>query len=297
MMSGAMFSGSMVAVVTPMSVSGDIDMGAWERLVEYHAAAGSDALVVGGTTGESATLGDAELAGLIESAIRVLRGRMPVIAGAGSNSTAIAVERARRLSASGAAALLVVTPYYNKPTQAGLFEHFRAVAGASRVPIILYNVPARTAVDMQAETVARLATVPNILGIKEATASIERARAIRAACKPEFELYSGDDATAVDLMAAGARGVISVTANVAPRQMHEVCAAAAAGDLARARDLDGRLRELHEVLFVESNPIPSKWALHQMGLIPPGLRLPLTALEPRHHATVHGALKRAGLIN
>lgn len=292
-----MFGGSMVAVVTPMSAGGDVDMAAWERLLEFHAQEGTDALVVGGTTGESVTITDAELGALIATALRVLKGRMPVIAGAGSNSTAVAVERARQWSASGVDALLVVTPAYNKPPQAGLYEHFRAVAGASRVPIILYNVPWRTAVDMQAETVARLATVPNILGIKEATASVERARAIRAGCKPEFELYSGDDATAVDLMAAGARGVISVTANVAPRLMHEICAAATGGDVARARDLDGRLRELHQALFVESNPIPSKWALNQMGLIPPGIRLPLTALEPRHHATVHGALRRAGLIN
>lgn len=292
-----MFGGSMVAVVTPMSVSGEIDMAAWERLLEFHAGQGTDALVVGGTTGESATISDAEVASLIEAARGVLRGRMPIIAGAGSNSTALAVERARQLSTSGVEALLVVTPAYNKPPQAGLYEHFRAVAQASRVPVILYNVPSRTAIDLQAETVARLAKVPNILGIKEATGSVERAQAIRASCPPAFELYSGDDATAVELMAAGARGVISVTANVAPRLMHDVCAAATAGDLARARDLDGRLRELHQVLFVESNPIPSKWALSKMGLIGPGIRLPLTALEPRHHATVHGALKRAGIMN
>ncbi|HEU4530970.1 MAG TPA: 4-hydroxy-tetrahydrodipicolinate synthase [Steroidobacteraceae bacterium] len=292
-----MFGGSMVAVVTPMGVGGEIDWAAWEKLVDFHATQGTDALVVGGTTGESATLSDAEVARLIESAIRVLRGRMPVIAGAASNSTAVAAERAREISATGADALLVVTPYYNKPTQGGLFEHFSVVARASSVPVILYNVPSRTAVDLQAETVAKLARVPNIVAIKEATGSVERAQAIRAAAPAEFEIYSGDDATAVELMAAGARGVISVTANVAPRQMHAVCAAAAAGDLARARDLDGKLRELHQVLFVESNPIPSKWALHQMGLIPPGLRLPLTPLEPRNHATVHGALKRAGLLS
>lgn len=294
--SGATFRGSMVAIVTPMSASGEIDMAAWERLVEHHATAGTDGLVVGGTTGESATLTDAEIAGLVAAAVRVLRGRMPVIAGAGSNSTAIAAQRARELSQSGAAALLVVTPYYNRPTQAGLVEHFRVVAQASRLPVIPYNVPSRTGVDMQAEAVARLAAVPNIVGIKEATGSVERARAIRELCGPQFEIYSGDDASAVDLMAAGACGVISVTANVAPALMHEVCAAATAGDLPRARDLDGRLRELHEVLFVESNPIPAKWALHRMGLIPPGLRLPLTVLEPRHHATVHGALQRAGLV-
>jgi len=293
---GAAFRGSMVAIVTPMTADGAIDEAAWERLVEFHVAAGTDGLVVGGTTGESATITDVELATLVAIAVRVLRGRVPVIAGAGSNSTGIAVERARELSRSGADALLVVTPYYNKPTQAGLVEHFRAVAAATRLPVIPYNVPARTGVDMQAGAVARVAQVPNIVGIKEATGSVERARAIRELCGADFQIYSGDDATAVDLMAAGAQGVISVTANVAPRQMHEVCAAALSGDLPRARDLDGKLRELHQVLFVESNPIPAKWALNRMGLIPPGLRLPLTPLEPRHHAQVHDALKRAGVL-
>ncbi len=293
---GATFRGSMVAIVTPMKADGAIDEAAWERLVEFHAAAGTDGLVVGGTTGESATLTDAELADLVAIAVRVLRGRMPVIAGAGSNSTAIAVERARALSRSGADGLLVVTPYYNKPTQSGLVAHFRAVAAAGSLPVIPYNVPSRTGVDMQAEAVARIAEVPNIVGIKEATGSVERARTIRELCGPDFAVYSGDDATAVDLMAAGAQGVISVTANVAPRQMHEVCAAALSGDLPRARDLDGKLRELHEVLFVESNPIPAKWSLNRMGLIPPGLRLPLTGLEPRHHARVNDALKRAGVL-
>jgi 4-hydroxy-tetrahydrodipicolinate synthase len=294
---GATLRGSMVAIVTPMSAGGEIDMPAWERLVEFHAAAGTDGLVVGGTTGESATITDAELNALVAAAVRILRGRMPVIAGAGSNSTAIAVQRARELSQSGADGLLVVTPYYNKPTQAGLVEHFRAVAQASRLPIIAYNVPSRTGVDMQAEAVAKLASVPNIVGIKEATGSVERARAIRELCGPDFVVLSGDDATAVDLMAAGALGVISVTANVAPGPMHEACVAATSGDLAGARAIDARLRELHEVLFVESNPIPAKWALQRMGLIGPGLRLPLTPLEPRYHDRVNGALQRAGLLH
>jgi len=291
-----MFGGSMVAVVTPMSVAGDIDWSAWERLVEFHATEGTDALVVAGTTGESATLDDTEVERLVATAIRVLRGRMPVIVGAASNSTALTVERAQRLSNSGADALLVVTPYYNKPTQGGLYEHFKAVAAASRVPIILYNVPSRTGVDLQAATVMRLSRIPNVLGVKEATGNIDRGREILAGCAQSFEMYSGDDATGIDLMAVGARGIISVTANVAPQLMHQACAAAAAGDLARARDLDAILRELHQVLFVESNPIPSKWALHQMGLIPAGLRLPLTPLEPGNEAVVHAALKRAAVL-
>lgn len=286
----------MVAIVTPMKAGGEIDFDAWERLLHFHADNGTDAVVVGGTTGESPTLSGAELSALVVSAVRVLKGRMPVIAGAGSNSTVIAIERARELSSRGVDALLAVTPYYNKPTQRGLYEHFRSIAAASRVPVILYNVPSRTAVDLLPETVAELARLAGIVALKEATGSVERARALRSACPPDFTLLSGDDLTAIDLMAEGARGVISVTANVAPRLMHDACAAAAAGDLAKARDLDGRLRELHQSLFVESNPIPVKWALHRMGLIPPGLRLPLTQLEQGHEAAVYASLRRAGVL-
>ena len=266
----------MVAVVTPMTADGTIDFPAWERLLRFHADEGTDALVVGGTTGESPTLNAAELGELVSRALRQLRGRMPIVVGAGTNSTARTVERARELSSAGVDGLLVVTPYYNKPTQEGLYQHFRAVAEAASVPVIAYNVPSRTGVDLLPETVMRLARVPRIGGIKEATGNVERARQIVAECPATFEVLSGDDATAHALMGAGARGVISVTANVAPRLMHELCAAAAREDLARVADLDGRLRELHEVLFVESNPIPAKWAVAKMGLIGPGIRLPLT---------------------
>jgi 4-hydroxy-tetrahydrodipicolinate synthase len=292
-----MFGGSMVAVVTPMTADGMIDFAAWERLLSFHAAEGTDALVVGGTTGESPTLTDAELSELLSRALRQLRGRMPIVVGAGTNSTARTVERARELSSAGVDGLLVVTPYYNKPTQEGLYQHFRAVAEAASVPVIAYNVPSRTGVDLLPETVMRLARVPHMGGIKEATGDVRRAREIVAGCPATFEVLSGDDATAHELMAAGARGVISVTANVAPRLMHELCAAAAREDAAQVAALDGRLRELHQVLFVESNPIPAKWALAEMGLIGPGIRLPLTPLAARHHERVRGALQRAGVLH
>jgi 4-hydroxy-tetrahydrodipicolinate synthase len=292
-----MFGGSMVAVVTPMTADGAIDFPAWERLLHFHAEEGTDALVVGGTTGESATLSEAELGELVSRALRQLRGRMPIVVGAGTNSTARTVERARELSSAGVDGLLVVTPYYNKPTQEGLYQHFRAVAEAASVPVIAYNVPSRTGVDLLPETVMRLARIPRIGGLKEATGDVERARQIVAECPSTFDLLSGDDATAHELMAAGARGVISVTANVAPRFMHELCAAAAREDTGSVDELDSRLRELHQVLFVESNPIPTKWALAEMGLIGQGIRLPLTPLATRYHEQVRGALRRAEILH
>lgn len=292
-----MFGGSMVAIVTPMTTDGEIDFQAWQRLLEFHLEEGTDALVVGGTTGESPTLSAAELGELVSHALRVLRGRMPIIVGAGTNSTARTVERARELSSAGVDGLLVVTPYYNKPTQEGLYQHYRAVAEAASVPVIAYNVPARTGVDMLPETVLRLARVPQIGGLKEATGDVERGRRIIAGCPSTFDLLSGDDATAHLLMAVGARGVISVTANVVPRLMHELCAAAVKGDAARVSELDARLRELHRVLFVESNPIPTKWALVEMGLIAPGIRLPLTPLAVQHHAQVRAVLRRAEVLH
>jgi 4-hydroxy-tetrahydrodipicolinate synthase len=292
-----MFGGSMVAVVTPMTADGAIDFPAWERLLHFHAEEGTDALVVGGTTGESATLSEAELGELVSRALRQLRGRMPIVVGAGTNSTARTVERARELSSAGVDGLLVVTPYYNKPTQEGLYQHFRAVAEAASVPVIAYNVPSRTGVDLLPETVMRLARIPRIGGLKEATGDVERARQIVAECPSTFDLLSGDDATAHELMAAGARGVISVTANVAPRLMHELCAAAAREDSGSVDELDGRLRGLHQVLFVESNPIPTKWALAEMGLIGQGIRLPLTPLATRYHEQVRGALRQAEILH
>jgi 4-hydroxy-tetrahydrodipicolinate synthase len=292
-----MFGGSMVAVVTPMTAAGAIDLAAWDRLLRFHAEQGTDGLIVGGTTGESPALSTAELSALIEAAVRRLRGRMPVIAGTGTNVTASSVERARTLSAMGVDALLVVTPYYNKPTQEGLYRHFHAVAEAASVPVIPYNVPARTGADLLPETVIRLSALPRIVAIKEATGNLERARLILAEASAGFEVYSGDDLTAIELMGLGAKGVISVTANVAPKLMHEVSVAAIAGqktgDMSHARALDARLQELHRALFLESNPIPAKWALNQMGLIGPSLRLPLTPLAEQYHDTVRAAMRAA----
>lgn len=291
-----MFQGSMVALVTPMHPDGQVDDAALARLVEWHVEQGSDALIAMGTTGESATLDEAEHCAVVRRVVELAAGRIPVIAGTGSNSTREAIELTRCAQQAGADAALLVTPYYNKPTQEGLYLHHKAVAEAVDIPQILYNVPGRTAVDMLPETVARLAPIDNIIGIKEATGDIERGRAIVQSCGPDFELYSGDDATALELILAGARGDISVTANVAPRAMHEMCAAALGGDRAAASAINDRLQPLHEKLFVESNPIPVKWALHDMGLIGTGIRLPLTVLSEPFHAVVHAALQQAGVV-
>ena len=290
-----MFSGSYVAIVTPMLAGGAIDFAAWERLLEFHAANGTRGIVVGGTTGESATLADDELRELVMRARGQLRGRLQLLAGAGTSSTAATVERAAWIGALGVDGLLVVTPAYNKPTQEGLYLHFQAVAAASPVPVMLYNVPGRTAVDMLPQTVARLARVRNIVAVKEAVADVGRIRELVAACGADFDVLSGDDATAREAVLAGARGVVSVTANVAPRQMSELMAAALAGKGAEAGAVDGRLAALHERLFLEANPIPVKWVLQQMGLIGPGLRLPLTPLSERFHERLREAMRSAGL--
>jgi 4-hydroxy-tetrahydrodipicolinate synthase len=288
-----MFSGSLVAIVTPMHPDGAIDWPAWERLLAWHLDAGTSGIVVGGTTGESATLTDADLLALIERARPKLSGRASLLAGAGSSSTAVSIERAQRLSAAGVDALLVVTPAYNKPSQEGLFRHFEAVSAASSVPVVLYNVPSRTAVDLLPSTVARLAKLPRIVAVKEAVASMERVRELVAVVPKEFAVLSGDDATAAAAIANGARGVISVTANVVPRAMAQLAAAALRGDPEAALRLDEPLRALHEALFVEANPIPVKWALAQRGLIERGLRLPLTELSEAYHARVLAALEAA----
>jgi 4-hydroxy-tetrahydrodipicolinate synthase len=290
-----MFQGSMVALVTPMAEDGRVDYEALEKLVEWHIAEGTDAIVAVGTTGESATLEVPEHLQVVEHCIRVAAGRIPVIAGTGSNNTAHAIEMTRRAQALGANAALLVVPYYNKPTQEGLYRHFSAIADAVSLPVILYNVPSRTVTDMLPETVGRLATVKNIVGIKEATGKLERVESIRKLCGEEFLLISGDDATAMEFMLAGGCGVISVTANVAPRLMHEMCVAARAGNRRTAEQCDRRLAPLHRDLFVETSPIPVKWALAQMGLVPPGIRLPLTPLSPACFDTVRAALKAAGV--
>jgi 4-hydroxy-tetrahydrodipicolinate synthase len=291
-----MFTGSLVAIVTPMRLDGSLDPEAWDRLLDWHLAAGTSGVVIGGTTGESVTLTDAELAELVGRACERLRGRLPVIAGVGGSSTASVVERARALGRSGADALLVVTPAYNRPTQEGLYRHFAAVAGAAGVPLVLYNVPSRTAVDLLPETVARLAKLPGIAAVKEAVPSIDRIRELVAAGGPGFDVLSGDDATAREAVAAGARGVISVTANVAPEAMARMMAAALRGDAAAAARIDAGLAELHQVLFVEANPIPVKWALAQLGRIPGGIRLPLTELSAVQQPMVRRAMEAAQLF-
>lgn len=290
-----MFHGSMVALVTPMQADGSLDDESLGRLVEFHIENGTDAIVAVGTTGESATLDEPEHCGMIRRVVGLVRGRVPVIAGTGANSTREAIDLTRCAMQAGADACLLVTPYYNKPTQEGLYLHFRAVAEAVPIPQILYNVPGRTACDMLPETVERLAHISNIVGIKEATGNLDRAREILNRCGDKIDLYSGDDATAMEFVLLGGKGVISVTANVAPRLMHEMCMAALAGNRAEAEAINRRLEALHRDLFVESNPIPVKWALYEMGLIPPGIRLPLTFLSERHHEKVRQALKQAAL--
>ena len=290
-----MFSGSMVAVVTPMTAAGEIDLQSWERLLAWHADQGTDAVVVVGTTGESPTVTLAEAGELVRRAVSVLGDRVPVIAGTGTNSTASTIERTKALAAAGAQAALVVTPYYNRPTQEGLFQHFMAVADASPIPLILYNVPSRTGVDLLPDTVVRLAPHPRILGIKESTGSLARVEELVARCGRNLEIYSGEDPIAVASIRAGARGVISVTANVAPAQMRAMCVQALAGRFAEAEAIDDRLQGLHRSLFTESNPIPVKWAVAELGLIPRGLRLPLTPFSSQHHAVVREAMALAGV--
>ena len=291
-----MFSGSLVAIVTPMTADGALDWPAWDRLLDFHVREGTDGIVVAGTTGESPVLANAEVEELTRRAVARCQGRIKVIVGAGFNATDATVARTRSLSQLGVDAVMLVTPYYNRPPQEGLFRHFSAAADASAVPIILYNVPSRTAVDLLPSTVARLARHPRIVAIKEATASLTRAREILSACPPEFVLLSGDDATAIDFLSAGARGVISVTANVAPRRMHEACKAALAGNLVEARTIDASLQPLHKDLFVEANPIPVKWAVARMGIIGNAIRLPLVELATAHHETVLRAMRAAGVI-
>jgi 4-hydroxy-tetrahydrodipicolinate synthase len=290
-----MFHGSMVALVTPMNADGSLDVPTLRRLIDFHVENGTDALVIVGSTGESATLDMAEHCEVVRLAVEHCRGRIPVIAGTGSNSTTEAIELTRCAERARADACLLVTPYYNKPTQEGLYLHHKAIAEAVPIPQILYNVPGRTACDMLPETVERLAAIPNIVGIKEATGNLERARDILRRCGDKLDVYSGDDATALDCILSGAKGDISVTANVAPKLMREMCQLALAGKEKEARAVNSRLVALHRDLFVEANPIPVKWALNEMGLIKGGIRLPLTPLSSKHHATVRQALRAAGI--
>jgi len=291
-----MIRGSIVAIVTPMAEDGSVDFPALERLVEWHLAEGTDGIVAVGTTGESATLDVEEHVAVIRCVVETVRRRVPVIAGTGANSTAEAIELTAEGKAAGVDACLLVTPYYNKPPQEGLYRHYKAVAEAVDVPIVLYNVPGRTGCDLLPATVKRLAAVPNIVGLKEAKGELGRVKELLQLLPQDFTLLSGDDATACEAILLGFKGDISVTANVAPRLMHQMCAAALAGERAAAEGVDARLRPLHQHLFVEPNPIPAKWALQAMQRIGGGIRLPLVPLDPAHHATVREALRAAGVL-
>jgi 4-hydroxy-tetrahydrodipicolinate synthase len=290
-----MLSGSLVAIVTPMLEDGALDIGRFKSLIDWHIAEGTQGIVVVGTTGESPTVNFDEHKQLIRIAVEHAAGRVPIIAGTGANSTAEAIELSESARHSGAQLSLSVVPYYNKPSQEGMYRHFRAIAEAVDLPLILYNVPGRTVADLQNDTVLRLAQIPNIVGIKDATASLERGSDLLRRVPEDFAVYSGEDATGLPLMLMGGHGVISVTANVAPRLMQEMCAAALSGDIARARAANNRLLGLHTKLFVEGNPVPVKWALVQMGLIAPGIRLPLVPLSANFHETVRVAMREAGI--
>ncbi|GAB2802047.1 4-hydroxy-tetrahydrodipicolinate synthase [Halomonas shantousis] len=293
-----MITGSIVALATPMKISGEIDWEALRRLVNFHLENGTDAIVAAGTTGEPTTMSFAEHFDVIRTVVEEVNGRIPVIAGTGANATSEAVELARYAKEVGADYCLSVCPYYNKPTQEGLFQHFKAVAEGANLPVILYNVPGRTCSDLYNETVFRLAEVDNIVGLKDATGNLERAEDLIERLKgSDFALYSGDDGTACDFMLMGGNGDISVTANVAPRSMHELCVAATAGDYEKAHQINARLLPLHASLGVEANPIPVKWALHRMGYAEQGIRLPMTWLSEKYHATVSEALQLAGVID
>jgi len=291
-----MLRGSIVALITPMDAEGGIDDASLKRLVDFHVAAGTQAIVSVGTTGESATLDETEHCQVIARTVELAAGRIPVIAGTGANSTREAITLTRCAKEAGADAALLVTPYYNKPTQEGLYLHHRAVAEAVDIPQILYNVPGRTACDMLPETAGRLSEIENIVGLKEASGDLKRVAILRAACGEGFALYSGDDATTCDFLLLGGDGVISVTANLAPRLMQAMCQAALAGDRAGARALDQRLAALHRDLFVQSNPIPVKWGAVALGLCGIGIRLPLTWLSEQHHTRVRAALEQAGVL-
>lgn len=292
-----MFHGSMVALVTPMKDDGALDWAALRRLVDFHIENGTDAIVAVGTTGESPTLDMDEHGEVISKTVEYAKRRVPVIAGTGANSTTEAIELTRRAEKAGADACLLVTPYYNKPTQEGMYRHFKAIAEAVPIPQILYNVPGRTACDLLPETVERLAAIPNIVGIKEATGNMDRAREILRRCGEKIDLYSGDDATALECILLGGKGDISVTANVAPKLMHEMCMLGLDRKENEARAINERLMGLHKYLFIEANPIPVKWALNEMGLIKGGIRLPLTPLSAPHHETVRQAMRLAGAIS
>jgi 4-hydroxy-tetrahydrodipicolinate synthase len=292
-----MFKGSMVALVTPMQADGSLDRKSLVDLIEWHIVQKTSAIIVAGTTGEASTLSREERKEITQLAVKTARGRIPIIAGTGSNSTATTILYTQDAEAAGVNACLIVTPYYNKPTQKGLYEHYKMVAADTSLPIILYNVPSRTGVDMLPETIFRLAKIANIIGIKEATGKQDRLTEILNGCDSNFMLYSGDDATALDWLMDGAHGVISVTANVAPLKMAVVCEAVIVGHQDLAEKINKELMPLHTRLFVESNPIPTKWVLSEMGLISTGIRLPLTTLDPKFYPELREAMQIAGITD
>ena len=291
-----MIKGSIVAIATPMFEDGSLDKDSLRKLLDWHVAEGTDGIVIVGTTGESATVSPEEHCELIKLTVEHIGGRIPVIAGSGGNSTAEAIALTRHAKDVGADATLQVVPYYNRPTQEGMYRHFKAIAEAVDIPVILYNVPGRTVADMSNETVVRLSSVDNIVGIKDATGNVGRGIELLRMVDKSFGVYSGDDPTAMALMFCGGAGNISVTANVAPRAMHELCEAAMSGQIARAIDINNRVLSLHSKLFVEPNPVPVKWALTEMGKMPSGLRLPLAPLSAQYHDTVRAALRESGVL-
>ena len=291
-----MFQGSMVALVTPMREDGSVDESSLRQLIEWHIEQGTDAIVTVGTTGESATLDADEHCHVIRLTVESVKGRIPVIAGTGANSTTEAIDLTACAKEAKADACLLVTPYYNKPSQEGLYLHHKAVAEAVDIPQILYNVPGRTACDMLPETIGRLAKVANIVGVKEATGDLSRVTQIRELCSDDFDIYSGDDATSRELVLLGGQGSISVTANVAPKAVHEMIAAALAGDAEKAAEIDAAIVGLHRDLFLEANPIPVKWALAEMGKMPAGIRLPLTPLASQYHEQLRASMVASGLL-
>lgn len=291
-----MISGSIVALVSPMTMEGELDIPALTSLLEWHVASGTNGIVAVGTTGESATLSVEEHLDVIRHTVQTIAGRIPVIAGTGANSTSEAIEWTAAAKELGADACLLVTPYYNKPSQRGLYAHHKAIAEAVDIPQILYNVPGRTACDMLPDTICALAELPNIIGVKEATGDLARGREVLARCPADFLVYSGDDATALELILAGAKGNISVSANVVPAVMAEICRLGLAGRADEARALNDSIASLHKDLFLESNPVPVKWALQQMGRMQGGIRLPLVELDPRYHDTLRSTLKKVAAL-
>ncbi len=291
-----MIQGSIVALVTPMTEDGAVDYESLDRLIEFHIEQGTDALVAVGTTGESATLDEQEHCAVIKRVVNQVNGRIPVIAGTGANATKEAITLTKKAKQVGADACLLVTPYYNKPTQEGLYRHFKAIAEAVAIPQILYNVPGRTACDMSPETIGRLAKIDNIIGVKEATGELQRVRQIRQLTGPDFALYTGDDASSLEFCLLGGQGSITVTGNVAPGLVHEMIMAAMAGEKEKAEQIDAKLMGLHQALFIESNPIPVKWAVAEMGLMDQGIRLPLTWLSEANQPQVKAAMQQAGVV-